>query len=125
MPGGDRTGPMGQGPMTGRRAGYCGGSAVPGYASGGFGRGGAGRGRGGQFGRRNRFHATGLTGWQRAAGVGQAVPPVGASEPVPPVETTSDRTQELEILKRQAEQLADTLEQITGRIDELRSEQSS
>ena len=125
MPGGDRTGPMGQGPMTGRRAGYCGGSAVPGYASGGFGRGGAGRGRGGQFGRRNMFHATGLTGWQRAAGADQAVPPVGASQPVPPAEATPDRTQELEILKRQAEQLADTLEQITGRIDELRSEQSS
>jgi len=26
MPGGDRTGPMGQGPMTGRAAGYCTGS---------------------------------------------------------------------------------------------------
>ena len=25
MPGGDRTGPLGQGPMTGRGAGYCGG----------------------------------------------------------------------------------------------------
>lgn len=23
MPGGDRTGPMGMGPMTGRRAGFC------------------------------------------------------------------------------------------------------
>jgi hypothetical protein len=31
MPGGDRTGPNGLGPMTGRRAGYCAGYPVPGY----------------------------------------------------------------------------------------------
>ncbi len=30
MPGGDQTGPMGMGPMTGRGAGYCNGFAVPG-----------------------------------------------------------------------------------------------
>ena len=29
MPGGDRTGPMGMGPMTGRGAGYCGGTMTP------------------------------------------------------------------------------------------------
>ena len=59
MPGGDRTGPAGRGPMTGRAAGYCAGYPVPGYAnpSGpgyghgfgygrGFGRGYWGRGRG-------------------------------------------------------------------------------
>ena len=31
MPGGNRTGPMGMGPMTGRAAGYCAGYPVPGY----------------------------------------------------------------------------------------------
>ena len=31
MPGGDRTGPAGMGPMTGRAAGYCAGYPVPGY----------------------------------------------------------------------------------------------
>jgi len=31
MPGGDRTGPMGLGPMTGRAAGYCAGYPVPGF----------------------------------------------------------------------------------------------
>jgi hypothetical protein len=62
MPGGDRTGPLGQGPMTGRRAGLCAGFDRPGYASpwprGGFGRGfgrgwgrGPGRGWGRGFGR--------------------------------------------------------------------------
>jgi len=33
MPAGDRTGPMGQGPMTGRGAGFCAGFGVPGYAN--------------------------------------------------------------------------------------------
>jgi len=51
MPGGDRTGPLGLGPMTGRAAGYCAGFAAPGYAHPvptlGWGRGrGGGRGRG-------------------------------------------------------------------------------
>jgi len=56
MPGGDRTGPGGEGPMTGRVAGYCAGYSVPGYANPifrcgrGWGRG-YGRGRGRGFGR--------------------------------------------------------------------------
>ena len=57
MPRGDRTGPMGQGPMTGRAAGYCAGYSVPGYSNplggrGFFGRGvGLGLGQGIGFGR--------------------------------------------------------------------------
>jgi hypothetical protein len=45
MPGGDRTGPRGDGSATGRAVGYCVGYPVPGYANQvrGFGR---GRGRG-------------------------------------------------------------------------------
>ena len=41
MPRGDRTGPWGAGPMTGRAAGYCAGYSVPGYMNpvGGYGRG--------------------------------------------------------------------------------------
>lgn len=31
MPGGDGTGPVGSGPMTGRAAGFCAGYPVPGY----------------------------------------------------------------------------------------------
>jgi len=51
MPRGDRTGPAGFGPMTGRGLGYCAGYPAPGYMhagwGGGFGRGfGRGRGRG-------------------------------------------------------------------------------
>ena len=50
MPRGDRTGPEGLGPMTGRAAGYCAGYSVPGYMNStlGYGRGMARRrGRGG------------------------------------------------------------------------------
>lgn len=62
MPRGDRNGPRGNGPMTGRHLGYCAGNDQPGYrvdeapAGRGFGRGpgrgfgrGAGRGRGGRW----------------------------------------------------------------------------
>ena len=44
MPGGNRTGPLGMGPMTGRGAGYCAGYNVPGYMNPntGFGSGGGG-----------------------------------------------------------------------------------
>ncbi|BBB31831.1 conserved hypothetical protein [Thermotomaculum hydrothermale] len=51
MPFGDGTGPLGQGPMTGRGLGYCAGNNAPGRF-GGFGRGfGYGRGWGRGFGR--------------------------------------------------------------------------
>lgn len=55
MPRGDRTGPWGLGPMSGRAAGYCAGYPVPGYMNPipGYGRGwgrGFGRGRGRGFG---------------------------------------------------------------------------
>ncbi len=65
MPGGDRTGPQGLGPRTGRAAGYCSGSSVPGYANPyvpRYGRGlGFGRGRG--FGR--GFWGRGRGFWRR------------------------------------------------------------
>ena len=71
MPAGNRTGPMGMGPMTGRAAGFCAGNGMPGFANSAFGRGfgaGGGRGRRGGRGWRHLFRETGLTGWQRAAG---------------------------------------------------------
>lgn len=59
MPGGDGTGPIGQGPMTGRALGLCAGNPTPGYANPGFGQGyGRGRGRNntrGFWGRGRRF----------------------------------------------------------------------
>ncbi len=48
MPRGDRTGPNGMGPMTGRAMGYCAGFNSPGFTNPGGGRGmGMGMGRGG------------------------------------------------------------------------------
>ena len=67
MPGGDRTGPQGLGPLTGRRLGYCSGNNVPrsmGFSR-GFGGGpgrGYGRGRGwgrGYYGDFNRGYGWG------------------------------------------------------------------
>jgi len=116
MPGGDRTGPMGMGPMTGRGAGFCAGFGVPGFMNrgpGGFFR--RGRGGGGGRGWRNMFYATGLTGWQRAMGV-----PVGTAAEPPPVSPE----QELQMLKQQAESAAATLEQVRRRIDELTAAKS-
>ena len=72
MPGGDRTGPLGKGPMTGRGRGFCAGYAVPAYAQpwagrgSGWGLGLSGGGRGGR-GWRNRFWATGVPGWMWGA----------------------------------------------------------
>ena len=76
MPGLDKTGPNGEGPMTGRRMGTCANAsnqtptapqAGMGLGRGsGLGRGGGrfgGRGRGRGF--RNVYRATGLTRWQR------------------------------------------------------------
>lgn len=111
MPFGDRTGPLGQGPRTGRGAGYCSGFAVPGYLNpaGGFGP--FGRGRGGGRGWRNWFYATGLTGWQRAGFWPWGGP--WAAGPTP--------DQEVLALKSQAKQLEGALDSIRKRIEELES----
>ncbi len=118
MPGGDRTGPMGQGPMTGRAAGYCTGSPTPGYANpapgSGFANWGRGfRGRGGR-GWRNRFYATGLPGWARAGW--DFGPPAPRGVPFDPSMT---REQEMELLREQASYFNETLEDIKKRIEEL------
>jgi len=110
MPGGDGTGPMGAGPMTGRAMGFCAGYGMPGWAHGGWGRG-RGWWRGGGRGRRNLYWATGLTGWQRAA--------MGWPGPygVAPVAMTD--AQEVEMLRRQKEQMETALTDMERRIAEL------
>ena len=124
MPGGDGRGPRGQGPMSGRAAGYCAGYAVPGYVNTGGGIGFGGRGRGGGWGRRNWFNETGLTGWQRAA---QGVPafgrgPINVGPYGVPPQAPITRAQELDALKGQAEQFRDALDGIKQRIEELQVE---
>jgi hypothetical protein len=123
MPGGDGTGPVGLGPMTGRAAGFCVGYNVPGSMNLISGRGcfGMGRGffgRGGGRGRRNRYYATGLPGWQRAS---TGMPAFGGVYPYAP-EMTSE--QEADILKNQADALKRQLEDIQGRIETLEKGQA-
>ncbi len=131
MPGGDRTGPIGAGPMTGRGAGFCAGYDVPGYMNPAFGRGfGGGRGRGmgrgfgmgGGRGWRHQYYATGLPGWDR----GFAYPyPQATGFPVPPSTAKSAkvaRTEELAYLKEQAQYYKEALGDIESRVNELQQE---
>lgn len=122
MPGGDGTGPAGLGPMTGRAAGYCVGYGDAGFANPNMGRGfGAGWGRGGMGrgrGWRNRFYATGLNGWQRAAAGWPSFAPRGAYYDAP-FSSAATREQQLDVLKGQAEYFKDTLDGIRKQIEEL------
>ncbi len=101
MPRGDRTGPMGAGPMTGRRAGFCVGNGFPGFGNVGWPWVGYGYGGGGR-GWRNMYHATGLFGWQRGAYTPTATPQT-----------------EAEILKTRADWLKNQLDAINKRLEEL------
>ena len=102
MPGGDGTGPMGQGSMTGRAAGFCVGYSTPGYANPVSGRG-FGYGRGFGFGR----------GWGRGRGRGFGwgiIPP----QQVAP-------QQEADMLKDEAKAMQNEMKAINERIKELES----
>jgi len=123
MPRGDGTGPMGMGAMTGRAAGYCAGSGVPGYANPvpgrgfgmGFGRGCGAWGRGfggGGRGWRNMFYATGLPGWMRFGGYAA---PYGYPTPY----QKPDPEMEKQALKNQAEALQSELDFIKKRLGEI------
>jgi hypothetical protein len=135
MPGGDGTGPMGMGAMTGRRMGYCAGYAAPGSVNAwpaGFGRGagiGFGRGRG------NRFWArsTGLPGWYRA---GTTYPAYGgvpagwnapAQAPVGAQPQQASNEQEIQMLEEekgflesQMRSIKNSLEEISKRISQVK-----
>jgi hypothetical protein len=109
MPGGDRTGPMGMGAMTGRAAGFCAGSTLAGFGSAGSRRGlGRGRGSGSGRGRRNRYYATGGPGFMRYGGY---VAPYGPA----------DAGLEKQALKNQADALEAQLEAVKQRLSEIES----
>lgn len=127
MPGGDRTGPAGLGPMTGRAAGFCAGYPAPGYANPIGGRGYGGGGRGGGWGRRNWYYATGLPGWARA---GYGMPAYGGTVNsyaygAAPIGAAITPPQELDSLKSQAQYFEDSLNGIKQRIQELESNKGS
>ena len=115
MPGGDRTGPLGMGPMTGRGAGFCGGFNRPGAMTPGFGRGmGFGRGRG--FGRGfGRGRGPGFGGFW-----GLRPHPYYAYEqgPLPAM----NPEQEKSMLQQEAQSLRDALSDLEKRIAELENQ---
>ncbi len=99
MPGGDRTGPAGFGPRTGRGMGYCSEYPAPGYMNVGFGFG------GGRGGRRRGFAAY----------------PYGAPAPyVPPAAPSPE--EETAYLEEAARNLEEELNSIKARIESLRSQ---
>jgi hypothetical protein len=111
MPRGDRTGPLGLGPLTGGGFGYCGGYSAPGfvtrgswagwrgYGFGGFGRGG--------YGYRHRFYATGIPGWQwwgpggPWGTAGSPYPPVPTEQQVAAMQAEADRLERAAIEMRE------------------------
>lgn len=113
MPGGDRTGPMGMGPMTGRGAGFCTGFSQPGATTPVFGpRGGFGRGRGcgPGFGRgpgRGRFR-----GMMPGPNYGYGPGPTPAMSP----------DQEKNMLQQEAKSLREALSALENRIAELENQ---
>ena len=118
MPAGDRTGPMGAGPMTGRAAGYCAGYPVPGYANpgpvGGGGRGfGGGGGRGfggGRRGWRHRYWATAVPDQAWAWPIPQTAPVAGQA---------ADPQTEATMLRQQIAQVEQTLKAMSERLGQL------
>ncbi len=123
MPRGDKTGPFGNGAMTGRGAGFCSGSGVPGYANPvsergagmGFGQGRGNRNQGfgrGGCGWRNRFNATGLPGWMR---FGTSAVTIDNPEP----HEESDPTIETQSLKNQINDLKTELDCMRKRLSEV------
>ena len=134
MPRGDRTGPDGRGPMTGRARGYCAGYEQPGQMTPIPGRdfwgwGGCGGGRGW----RNWYYATGLPGWQRTP-MGPFCPYCGpCAAPYVPVSegpfcpycgaaygpSPMTQVQERDTLKAEVESLEEVLENLRKRLQEL------
>lgn len=111
MPGFDRAGPMGAGPMTGGARGRCNpatAGTIPAYAGGyGYGRGlGLRRGFRGGFGP--------AAGMQRGYGRGYGWYPPDAG----PV-YTADAADEMDMLKSEADYLKKSLDAINARIDAL------
>ncbi|HPJ38455.1 MAG TPA: DUF5320 domain-containing protein [Spirochaetota bacterium] len=118
MPAGDRTGPNGFGPMTGRGAGFCAGYSAPGYANpvrgGGYGGFGRGRGGGGR-GWRHNFYATGMPFWARGYQPYPVLPGYG----YPGVQREFTAEDEMKMLKDQAEYMQKEISAIHNRIQEL------
>ena len=104
MPSGDRTGPRGQGPMTGKMFGFCGGDDTPGYEKRFRGRG-RRFGFGGGMGRHHDFERGGY----------RDRPFSGYNSP----HWFPDKENEIKMLKSQAEELKRAQKNIEKRLNEL------
>ncbi len=134
MPWGDRTGPWGEGPRTGRGAGYCSGYPVPGSANPdvpGRGRGyGYGRGRGWGGGRGHGRGRGWGRGFGRGRGWGRGYPyyppayndPAGEPYPYPYAPVQSSPEDELKYLESAAKNVEQELETIHKRIADIKNE---
>jgi len=112
MPGGDRTGPLGQGPGSGRAFGYCYGFDSPGYMKG------PGRGMGRGF----RFRG----GYGRGRGFGRGwgfVPDYKDYMPGYPWMPSMSKEDEIKMLKSEAETLKRSQKEIEKRLGELEKEE--
>ena len=119
MPGGDGTGPLGLGPMTGRRAGYCAGYPTPGYANPGPGRGwGFGYGRG--FGRGSGWGR----GFDRRFGFGWGAYPYAYGSPYGYSANVTPK-QEADMLRAEAKAMQEEISAINQRVKDLESNQTS
>ena len=123
MPAGDKTGPMGQGPMTGRGAGYCAGFQVPGFMNSGPGMGrgrgrGWGMGRGGGMGRGRGWRGGNMITPEQWSDQFRPVHPVANPSQTETVNTSSAIAE----LKRQADQFEVTLSDIRDQITKLSKE---
>jgi len=96
MPGGDRTGPLGQGPMTGRQLGFC----------------------LDQYQRGNMFRQMG-GGFGRGNGMGFRKTFPRFNQPYPEAFSSE---KEVEVLNKQAKSLRETLIQVEKRLSQLEKE---
>lgn len=108
MPGGDGTGPLGRGPMTGRAAGFCSGLSGPGNANSAPGRG-FGRGWGRGFWGRRML-------WREPYYQGPYCPPFRGVFP------TQNKEEEKTYLEEMIKGLEEEIKDIRGRIKELSEE---
>lgn len=121
MPGGDGTGPMGQGPRTGRGVGFCAGYNTPGYANPGprfgFGRG-FGRGLGRGFGWRRFAYREPV---RRLVPIQQDINPVYPQQPYQPTKEQEKQylENELKYLEEEQKALNQELEAIKKKLEEL------
>ena len=123
MPRGDRTGPWGMGPMTGRAAGYCAGYPVPGFMNPYGGQFGVGRGGFPYGGGRGRTWGGGRGWWGRGAMgfYGPGFYPGAFYYPPAPLYSQTP-TQERKFLEEEAKALEEEMKAIRSRIEELKKE---